>query len=208
MVFLLFLEDKDLCGRYYFADKTAHVVEDELGLSHGTIRTEDGDITPGMTMPGIICSKSLKEKLQIAELYWGIRFGGKKFIINARAESAEDKRIFAESISKRRCILPATGFYEWDKNKTKFTFKRTDEEPIYLAGFYDMCENRDSFVILTTKANESMKPVHDRMPVMIDKRNVVSYLSDDLAAMEMIKEPMPELSRSSDYEQLSFLHFT
>ena len=192
-----------MCGRYYFADRTAHVVEDELGFSHGAIRTGDGDITPGMIMPGIICSRNLAGKLQISELFWGIRSRDKKLIINARAESAEDKRMFAESISKRRCILPATGFYEWDKNRTKFTFKRVDEKPIYLAGFYDLSENRDAFVILTTTANKSMKPVHDRMPVMIEKRYVESYLSDELAAMEMIKEPMPELIRSSDYEQLS-----
>lgn len=111
--------------------------------------------------------------------------------------------MFSDSISKRRCILPATGFYEWDKEKTKFIFKRDDAKPIYLAGFYDLSENRDSFVILTTKANKSMEPVHDRMPVMIEKSNIADYIKDSQAAMEMIKEPMPELLRSSDYEQLS-----
>ena len=67
----------------------------------------------------------------------------------------------------------------------------------------DLSNNKDSFVILTTAANASMKPVHDRMTVMIDKANVTDYLKDTSAAMVMINETMPELKRNSDYEQLS-----
>ncbi len=74
---------------------------------------------------------------------------------------------------------------------------------MYLAGFYDLSANKDSFVILTTAANKSMEPVHDRMPVMIDVVNAQDYLTDAAAALDMLKEPMPELERSSDYEQLS-----
>ena len=139
----------------------------------------------------------------LSDLFWGIESKDKKLIINARAESVAEKSMFADSIRNRRCILPAAGFYEWDASKTKFMFKRADKRPIYLAGFYDLSRNRDSFVILTTSANASMKPVHDRMPVMIDKGNVREYLKDSAAAMEMLREPMPELDRSSDYEQLS-----
>ena len=192
-----------MCGRYFFSDKTTYEVEDDLGLGHGLIKTSAGDITPGMVTPGIIWNRNTSENLSISELFWGIMSKDRKLIINARAESVMEKAMFSDSISKRRCILPATGFYEWDKEKTKFIFKRDDAKPIYLAGFYDLSENRDSFVILTTKANKSMEPVHDRMPVMIEKSNIADYLKDSQAAMEMIKEPMPELLRSSDYEQLS-----
>jgi putative SOS response-associated peptidase YedK len=192
-----------LCGRYFFSDKTAEEVEDELHLSRGTLATRKGDVTPGMTTPGIIWNKGADEDYTLKDLFWGITSRDKKLIINARAESAAEKTMFADSIRYRRCILPAAGFYEWDASKTKFIFKRGDEKPIYLAGFYDLSENRNSFVILTTAANSSMKPVHDRMPVMIDKGNVPDYLKDSNAAMEMLVEPMPELARSSDYEQLS-----
>jgi putative SOS response-associated peptidase YedK len=156
-----------------------------------------------MVTTGLVRNKGGCADIALSDLFWGITSRDKKLIINARAESATEKTMFSESIKNRRCILPAAGFYEWDAGKTKFVFKRTDEKPIYLAGFYDLSENRDSFVILTTAANASMKPVHDRMPVMIDKENVRDYLNDTLAAMEMINKPMPELDRSSDYEQLS-----
>ena len=192
-----------MCGRYCYSERTANEVEDELHLSRGALATRYGDITPGMVTLGIIWNKGRGDDIVLSELFWGILSREKKLIINARAESVAEKSMFAESIRSRRCILPAAGFYEWDRDKTKFMFKRTDEKPIYLAGFYDLSENRDSFVILTTAANASMKPVHDRMPVMIDKENVRDYLGDSSAAMEMLKEPMPELDGSSDYEQLS-----
>ncbi|SFC28080.1 SOS response-associated peptidase [Butyrivibrio sp. YAB3001] len=192
-----------MCGRYYFSDKTAYEVEDDLNLSRGAFVTRAGDITPGMITPGIIWNKSTNKDFVLSDLFWGITSRNKKLIINARAESVTEKSMFAESIMNRRCILPAAGFYEWDARKTKFMFKRTDDKPIYLAGFYDLSENRDSFVILTTVANDSMKPVHDRMPVMIDRGNIREYLKDPSAAMKMVTEPMPELDRHSDYEQLS-----
>ncbi len=192
-----------MCGRYFFDDKTACEAEDDLHLSRGALATRTGDITPGMTTAGIIRNKDADEDFALSDLFWGIASRDKKLIINARAESVTEKPIFSDSIRKRRCILPAAGFYEWDLGKTRFIFKRTDEKPIYLAGVYDLSENRDSFVILTTAANASMKPVHDRMPVMIDKENIRDYLKDSSAAMEMLKEPMPELDRHSDYEQLS-----
>ena len=192
-----------MCGRYFFDGATAYEIEEELHLPKGMLSTRAGDITPGMVTPGIIRSKSGDVDIALSELFWGIASKDKKLIINARAESAADKSMFADSIRNRRCILPAAGFYEWDPGKTKFTFRRSDKKPMYLAGFYDLSDNKDSFVILTTAANASMRPVHDRMPVMIDKRNVREYLNDSSAAMDMIKEPMPELARSSDYEQLS-----
>jgi putative SOS response-associated peptidase YedK len=191
-----------LCGRYFYDSKTAYEVEDDLHLSRGALSTSAGDITPGMAIPGIIWNKAGADVV-LLDLFWGIVSKDKKLIINARAESVMEKSMFADSVRNRRCILPAAGFYEWDASKTKFIFKRADKRPIYLAGVYDLSQNRDSFVILTTSANASMKPVHDRMPVMIDKGNVRDYLKDSAAAMEMLREPMPELDRSSDYEQRS-----
>ena len=192
-----------MCCRYYFSDKAAYKVEGDLKLTKGALATRAGDITPGMATPGIIWNKGTNEDLALEDLFWGITSKDRKLIINARAESVTKKSMFADSIRNRRCILPAAGFYEWDASKTKFRFKRADEKPIYLAGFYDLSDNKDSFVILTTAANASMKPVHDRMPVMIDTGNGRDYLKDPAAALEMIKEPMPELDRKSDYEQLS-----
>lgn len=201
-----------MCGRYFFGDRTADEVGKELGLRPGSVSPSLGDATPGMMLPGIVRSRSSAGNsgaqssagvTDVQDLFWGLKGSDGKLIINARAESAADKPMFSESIMRRRCLLPAAGFYEWDRDKTRFVFKRTDGKPMYLAGFYDLSANKDSFVILTTAANKSMEPVHDRMPVMIDAVNAQDYLTDAAAALDMLKEPMPELERSSDYEQLS-----
>ncbi|WP_029324510.1 SOS response-associated peptidase [Butyrivibrio sp. AE3004] len=192
-----------MCGRYYYADKIARRVEEDLGIPLESFFSDKGDITPGMSATSIICGKANPHHYAISELFWGIYSRDKKLIINARAESAAQKPMFSDSFRLRRCILPADGFYEWNKEKTKFTFSRADGRPIYLAGVHDISMERDSFVILTTSANESMLPVHDRMPVMIDRKNVMDFLNDYSAAKGMINETMPELTRKSDYEQLS-----
>ena len=199
-----------MCGRYFFGDRTADEVEKELGLRPGSISPRPGDATPGMIMPGIVRRRNGAQNhdnepqvTDVQDLFWGLTSRDNKLIINARAESVLDKPMFSDSFSNRRCLLPAAGFYEWDKAKTKFIFKRPDGKPMYLAGFYDLNEGKDSFVILTTEANKSMEPVHDRMPVMIEAANAQDYLQDQSAAMDMLKEPMPELERSTDYEQLS-----
>ncbi len=143
------------------------------------------------------------DTINVSEIFWGIKGKDKKLIINARAETVLEKTMFSESVLRRRCILPAAGFYEWDKEKNKVTFYRNDKSPIYLAGFYQLSENRDSFVVLTTAANESMIQVHDRMPLMIDKAEVKDWLWDSYAAKEMLGEKMPQLNSHMEYEQLS-----
>ena len=199
-----------MCGRYFFGDRTADEVEKELGLRPGSISPRPGDATPGSVLPGIVRRRNGEQnhddELQatdVRDLFWGLTSRDNKLIINARAESVLDKPMFSDSFSNRRCLLPAAGFYEWDKAKTKFIFKRPDGKPMYLAGFYDLSAGKDSFIILTTSPNSSMEPVHDRMPVMIEAANAQDYLQDTSAAMDMLKEPMPELERSTDYEQLS-----
>ena len=204
-----------MCGRYFFGDRTADEVEKELGLRPGSISPRPGDATPGMILPGIVRRRNAakapdaqscdneSQATDVRDLFWGLTSRDNKLIINARAESVLDKPMFSDSFSNRRCLLPAAGFYEWDKAKTKFIFKRPDGKPMYLAGFYDLNEGKDSFVILTTMANKSMEPVHDRMPVMIEAASAQDYLQDTSAAMDMLKEPMPELERSTGYEQLS-----
>ena len=99
--------------------------------------------------------------------------------------------------------MPAEGFYEWDKNRNKVTFFRKDKSPIYLAGIYQLSQNRDSFTILTTVANASMIKVHDRMPLMIERDKVKDWLYDFETAQNMLSSEMPMLESRQDYEQLS-----
>lgn len=193
-----------MCARYVIIERTLYDVEKELGLEEGSFDMMYGDVTPAMN-PLVLCAEkgSGKRGIRMTDMYWGLTGKDKKLMINARAESAFDKPMFADSIEHRRCVMPASAFYEWDKEKTKVTFFRKDKRPIYLAGFYQLSDNRDSFVVLTTSANESMIQVHDRMPLMIESESVRDWLYDRDAAKEMLNARMPQLDSHRDYEQLS-----
>ena len=193
-----------MCGRYYCEPKTEYEVEKDLGFEKGAVSLVMGDITPSMSS-SVICAKRGDEDKRIiaSTMFWGITGKDKKLVINARSESVLDKTMFSESINHRRLVIPASGFYEWDKEKNKVSFFRGDKKPIYLAGFYMLSENKDSFVILTTAANDSMIKVHDRMPLMIEKDAVKYWIFDNSAAKDMLQMKMPLLECHTDYEQLS-----
>ena len=191
-----------MCARYVFWDRNAIKVEQELGLPPGSISMPEGDVRP--TMSAVVIASDRGDgsfPLKVRYMNWGIL--DKSLIINARAESVMEKPMFADSFAHRRCVMPAGAFYEWDKDRNKVTFYDEDKAPIYLAGIYTLSENRDSFVVLTTAANESMIKVHDRMPLMIPAESVRDWLYDDGVAKRMLLSKMPELIKEQDYEQLS-----
>ena len=193
-----------MCGRYYYEGKTAKSVSEELDLDTEEISMKAGDVTPGMSP--VVFSAAKKDDsagICIRNMFWGLTGKDKKLVINARAESVMDKAMFSDAFQNRRLIIPAAGFYEWDKDRNKVIFSRKDKMPIYLAGLYSLSYNRDSFAILTTAANESMIKVHDRMPLMIEKQYVRDWLNDSDAAKEMLRKNMPMLDSRQDYEQLS-----
>jgi len=96
-------------------------------------------------------------------------------LINARSETVEEKPSFREAFKQRRCLIPADGFYEWQRTggkKQPFFFRMRDECPFGFAGLWERWEGAggqaiNSCTILTTEANEVLRPVHDRMPVIL-----------------------------------------
>ena len=105
------------------------------------------------------------------------------------------------SIHYHRAVIPAAGFYEWSRQKEKNTFYRKDGKPLYLAGFYDRFDKEDRFVILTTVANASMRPVHDRMPLVLEKDQIRSWLWEEKQAQGMLRQIPVLLERYVPYEQ-------
>lgn len=95
-------------------------------------------------------------------------------MINARSETVPEKPAFKNAFKRRRCLVPADGFYEWQKQgtiKQPFHFHLADRRPFALAGLWEHwdkgSEPLDSFTILTTQANAKIAPYHDRMPVIL-----------------------------------------
>ena len=104
---------------------------------------------------------------------------------------------------KKRCVIPATGFYEWDTAKHKYFFQMPGQ-PIYLAGIYDTINGVNCFIILTTAPNDSVAPIHDRMPLLLSHEQVRPWLVDAGAALELLCSRPPLLLRTSCDGQLGF----
>ena len=119
-------------------------------------------------------------------------FTKKGVIINARSETAEEKRMFKTSFHERRCVIPSTGFYEW-KGKEKYHFTLPNSPTLYMAGIYNEFADENCFIILTTRANQSMKNIHDRMPVILEKNMIHDWINADDTAIHMLHQEPPIL---------------
>ena len=117
-------------------------------------------------------------------------------LINARSETVTEKPSFRQAFKERRCIIPADGFYEWqrtDGKKQPFFFKMRDEQPFGLAGLWERWEGQrgeaiNSCIILTTVANGVLRPVHDRMPVILHRDDYEMWLDSDVRKLDLVKE--------------------
>lgn len=173
---------------------------------------KEGDFRPGDISPVF---KGDFERLTLAFMHWGFHSPGRKeTVFNARAESAEEKVMFRDSLISRRCAVPASWFYEWNRNKEKIKFERKEGNSLlYLAGIWRREEGGEYFTILTTEANTSMKSTHDRMPLLLKKEEIPVWIGEDRYGIrepelpgdvrEVLRRVPEELKKSTDYEQLS-----
>lgn len=191
-----------MCGRYYIDPEAVKDAESLCG--HGNHRIPDWrarDIHPTETAP-ILAAKS-NGQIGLRLQRWGFPgFEGKVVVFNARAETALEKKLFADPMLHTRAAIPAATFYEWDIKKQKWTFRREDAKVLYLGGFWKQEWGGERFVILTTAPNASMKPVHDRMPLILEKDEVKDWLCTD-AFRELLSKRGPQLHRETAYEQIS-----
>lgn len=110
-------------------------------------------------------------------------------LINARSETAAEKPSFSEAFHSRRCLIPASGFYEWQRThwgKQPFFVRLRNEEPLAIAGLWESWEREgteliETCTILTTEANSAMHPIHDRMPVIVEPSDFALWLDSDPA---------------------------
>lgn len=147
--------------------------------------------------------------LALQALHWGFvpfwardkKMAGR--MINARLETAADKPSFRAAFRYRRCLVPATGFYEWQKQAGKRVphhFAPADPEtPLVMAGLWEDWERNGehlrSLAILTTAANADMAPVHDRMPVILPPATWRDWLDADRQRVDEVMpllRPVPE----------------
>lgn len=192
-----------MCGRYYIDDETAREIEK---LVHNLDRRLQSsckkDIYPAQN--ALVLRGDNHDEIFAEQMIWGFpKYDNKGIIINARSESAMEKGTFKESVLHRRCVIPTKGFYEWNKSKEKFSFERTDSDSLFMAGCFDIFDGQDRFVILTTKANSSVRKVHDRMPLILEKGEIATWLYERDMVQNLLHKTSTMLTYETEYEQMN-----
>lgn len=117
-------------------------------------------------------------------------------MVNARSESADTRQAFRGAMRYRRCVLPADGFYEWKKlpdgTKQPYLVQMASGEPMGMAGLWEAWQDPEgneleSCTILTTTANELVRELHDRMPVILEPADYAVWLDPDLTDPKQVK---------------------
>lgn len=193
-----------MCGRYQFRqnveDPAMHRLQ-QLALNNGYILPH-GDLIPGCEAPVLINGP---HKAQLHRMQWGFPLADTgRLIFNARAESAGEKRMFAHCLREQRCVIPTTGFYEWShgNNAQQYHFRLPGEAMLYLAGLYDQFETVPRFVVLTCPAVAQVSTIHHRQPVVLRRSQILPWLRDGQAAMELLRhEGSPLQGQAVDWEE-------
>jgi putative SOS response-associated peptidase YedK len=126
-------------------------------------------------------------------------------MINARSETVAEKPSFRAAFRRRRCLIPADGYYEWQTTaagpKRPFYIHRADERPLAIAGLWESWQapdgtNLETCTLLTTAANDRLRPIHDRMPVFLDELSRRVWLDPDSpspALLELLRPAADDL---------------
>ena len=202
-----------MCGKYYkdreFIPKLSTLFREENITADSELRrelemagAEDGrDINPTDSSVVIFSSGG---DITASDMKWGFRDPyHDTLVINARAESVFDRKMFADSIRARRCVIPASGYYEWDTARTRYKFSIPDGGLTLLAGVYRLELGEPHYTVITTEANSCMKPVHSRMPVTVGQDEIEAWLTDDSTVSGFLSRQPEELTRTQDSGQIS-----
>lgn len=197
-----------MCGRFALATPPEALVEifDLFEAPDPDPLRPRYNIAPTQSVAVIRLNQSGAHR-ELAMMHWGLipswadspSIGNR--LINARSESAGDRPAFRGAFRKRRCLIPADGFYEWmktERGKQPYYIHRTDGRPFAFAGLWECwradqeTEPVESCTILTTPANAVVAPIHNRMPAMLEKSDFARWLDpgdDDPSTLHELLRP-------------------
>ena len=194
-----------MCGRFVLISDLSAVAQ-SFGVTDVSLHfLPDRNIHPGRHIPAVI--RTGQGNMPVSFLWGLVPFWAKDpsigpRLINARAETIAQKPAFQNAFRKRRCLIPADGFYEWKKDgasKKPFRFDLKSGGPFVFAGLYEQWaaagqKPLDTCTIITTSANEVVSRVHDRMPVIVPKSSQELWLNPELqdpALLAGVLKPYP-----------------
>jgi putative SOS response-associated peptidase YedK len=189
-----------MCGRYVIS-VTGDVLAEVFGLTQTVAFEPRWNLAPTQSAPVVVQGADGARRL--TKMRWGLvpswaddpSIGSR--MINARSETAAEKPSFRRAFRSRRCIVPADGFYEWQAvpgaRKRPHVFRRADGGVLAIAGLWESWAPRDggsaleTYAILTTAANDVVRPVHERMPVLLQQDGWRQWLDPGTSDVERLK---------------------
>ena len=184
-----------MCGRFYVPS------DDDAEDLAAMLREADerageplprGEISPGMKAPVMCLSRAGHPR--IFPMHWGYPVA-ERLLVNARSETAAIRTIFQESFRTRRCLIPASAWFEWDhrvKPMTKYRIRREAQPWFYLAGLYRLTEDGPQCTVLTREAVGSLRDLHGRMPVSFVRGDARAWLDPDADPESLVRtDPGP-----------------
>jgi putative SOS response-associated peptidase YedK len=187
-----------MCARYTLA-----VGDTEIAVGDSTVSVRSRrrfNIAPSQGAPVIWL---LNDHLVAAEFRWGfvppwmMSRPDARSMINARGESAATKPMFRGAFKSRRCLAPADGFYEWGAENGKrvpWRFSRPDGRPFLMAAIWEPLDAEGTpggYALLTTSANATVAPLHDRMPVILDASAAKQWVTGSVESASALIQPCP-----------------
>ena len=203
-----------MCGRFSNDAKPKQIeAEFKTGKLNPKLFTPRYNIAPTQMIPVVL--EQSGERI-VESLRWGLIPGWAKDesigskMINARAETLAEKPSFRDAFKKHRCIIPASGFYEWQKQskgaKQPFYFRMKDKDVFGFAGLWaewldkETGEQIETFTIITTEANKVLEPIHERMPVILKSKDYDLWLDAkerDTDKLQKLLAPFPSAEMES-----------
>jgi putative SOS response-associated peptidase YedK len=179
-----------MCGRFYL-DVARDKLKAHYRLKQVPRLVARFNIAPSQNIAAIRESEQGRE---LAMLHWGLIPSWAKddkahySMINARAETVASKPAYRAAFRQRRCLIPVSGFYEWhsqDHDKQPYVVQMQDDEPFSLAGLWEHWQGEngntiESCTIVVTDANALLRPIHDRMPVIIATDDYETWLDPEI----------------------------
>ncbi len=198
-----------MCGRFVLSDIDAIYLRYRINVSEDMKKEvmPRYNIAPSQYVPVVYQDKKHENKIEM--MRWGLvpfwakdpKIGFK--MINARAETVANKPSFKYSFKAKRCLVPSTGFYEWKKagkDKIPYYIGLKNNEIFAFAGLYDIWKDAEggkhkTFTIITTESNNTLRSIHDRMPVILHRKYEDLWLDitvQDVNSLIQILKPFPD----------------
>lgn len=195
-----------MCGRYFVDDEMWREIKKICKqIDDSKLKVTRGDVCPTDMAVVLMGMKEVRTE----QMQWGFTQQYQEgLLINARAETVLSKPSFRDSMRHCRCVIPAAGFYEWNKAKEQVSFRMPQSKILYMAGIWQPTAKEKQFTILTTSPNDSVSPVHDRMPLVLTSEEIIPWIQSFDAAEKLLTKTPPFWSTSRSTSSCHFLSYS